>query len=119
MRLSELRCGALVVCLLGACGGTTEPSSGSDSVTSSPDSDASSSGGDVSDGPEADAGTSPDDVGAAVDVPQRIEDAGGTPAPYVDRAAPYFEPDRVLQVDIEIDPEDWELLRHETRTLRF
>jgi spore coat protein H len=31
-------------------------------------------------------------------------------------AAPMFEPDRVLEVAIQIDPADWELLRNQTRT---
>ncbi|MBH76884.1 MAG: hypothetical protein CL897_01435 [Dehalococcoidia bacterium] len=33
-----------------------------------------------------------------------------------DETSPYFDLDRVLDIAIEIDPEDWETLRHQTRT---
>ena len=33
-----------------------------------------------------------------------------------DPSAPYFDLDRVLDIEIQIDPEDWDTLRHQTRT---
>ena len=48
--------------------------------------------------------------------------AAPTPAPTpeeleeADPSDAYFAIDRVLEVSIEIDPDDWDTLRHQTRT---
>ena len=47
-------------------------------------------------------------------------DGDGTDAgPDVDLTIPMFDPDRVLQIEIEIDEEDWDALRVQTRTLEM
>lgn len=38
---------------------------------------------------------------------------GGPHEPLPDEAAPLFEPDRLLEVEIDLDPADWDALRHE------
>ena len=47
----------------------------------------------------------------------RCEEAGASPAAASAAAAEAFEPNRVLDVKIQLAPEDWEALRHEGRGL--
>jgi len=44
-------------------------------------------------------------------------DAGGEPDAYVDLSAPLFDPDRLLDIDIELAPADWDALRLQTRSI--
>ena len=51
-----------------------------------------------------------DDAGAPGD--------GGPHEPLGDESDPLFEPDRLLEIEIELDPADWEVLRHEHHDAR-
>ena len=55
-------------------------------------------------------------AGVALDPSDWPDAGGGFPAP-PDPSDAYFALDRVLDISIEIDPEDWDRLRHQTRTL--
>ena len=104
--------GIITALILGACGASADDATNTDSATPTSDSGAASDSGGATDG-----GVSTDDTeetgGPDEDTGAPEEDATSTP--FVDRAAPYFEPDRVLEVAIELAPEDWEALRLETR----
>ena len=56
----------------------------------------------------------PDEREADADEPVDVEPL---PAPSAEMQAPYFDPERVLNVDIELADDDWDALRAETRTV--
>ena len=61
-----------------------------------------------------------DDVDSAVDAGALDGAApdGGPDASVPDEAAPLFEPDRLLEIEIELDPADWDVLRHQHHDAR-
>ena len=72
--------------------------------------------------PTADAATAPADAETAGTPPEPAPGPAATPAPTPEDDAEahpsdaYFALDRVLDISIEIAPEDWDTLRHQTRT---
>ncbi len=74
---------------------------------------------DTAAGPGSDGGTSDEDEPTPQEMPEAAGGAGTTPAPapQVDAAAPFFEPDRVLEVRIELAEDDWEAIRAQGRSL--
>lgn len=58
------------------------------------------------------AGETPADDSAAP-----VEDTGGGAAPYSDEADPVYDPDVLHEVEITLDPDDWESLRNQERSI--
>ncbi|MDP6945036.1 MAG: CotH kinase family protein, partial [Myxococcota bacterium] len=109
---------AVVCVMMAACGtSTTDVDSANGDVITSEDASAAGDDGvpvdgsaeDVDGPPEADTPGIDDGASVAADAP--VDD---TPPP---DTQPYFDLDHVLDVDIEMAPEDWESLRLETRTI--
>ncbi|WP_420640024.1 CotH kinase family protein [Candidatus Poriferisocius sp.] len=104
------------VVVLAGCGGGGDGSgdSGTPVATGTPSGavpDTAEAAGDSRDGQAAGAASDSEDEEAA----GAAEDAGGRQEE--DPRAGYFALDRVLDISIEIAPEDWDTLRHQTRTL--
>ncbi len=73
--------------------------------------------GDAADDP-ADAAPAPDGATQVADAaPDATPDAAPPDAALVDLTEAVFEPARLLQIDIELPPDDWDTLRHQTRSL--
>ena len=111
---------AATAIIAAACGGGTDDSGGSPSATPVAAAEASTATtAEATTATPPTPETSPADAETAGTPP---EPEPGPPAPSPDDAAEahpsdaYFAPDRVLDISIEIAVEDWDTLRHQTRT---
>ena len=101
------------------CGGGTDDAGGSPTATPAAEASASTT---AAKAPTADAASAPAGVETSSTPPEPAPEPTATPAPTPDDGAEahpsdaYFALDRVLDISIEIAGEDWDTLRHQTRT---
>ena len=102
------------------CGGGTDDAGGSPTATPAAEAAASTT---AAKAPTADAASAPAGAETSSTPPEPAPEPTATPAPTPDDGAEahpsdaYFALDRVLDISIEIAGEDWDTLRHQTRTL--
>jgi spore coat protein CotH len=100
-----------------------EPEDGDPAVTSDTGgsmADDSEAPEDMASGPESDGGGLEDANGEEPNQPDTTTvepEPEGRPEPSAELGTPYFAPDRVLNVDIQLAEEDWASLSNETRTV--